>query len=304
MQTRRLAIRAAFMAMAIVATSCAANQDARVTVGRAVDSYDGLQAALRGKGSTVESLGSISQPFFDPEGRVIGVDGHEVQVFEFSNDVDALSAAKTISADGSSIGTSMVSWVEAPHFYKSGKLIVLYVGEEDTLVEVLAAVLGPQFAGAESVQGPSMETEPPAALLRIGEEEQISGIGSYCWTDPNAGIALCIDKVGLPTSPEPIVVDGPVVARFINPLTSPPDFLALSTIPVVPGDKMSLEIDGMHWWPPNPTEQLDLPLKSPHEIELSLDPGLYVLTIFSRWQEFGDVSYGFLVEVTPSQGSE
>ena len=304
MQTQRLAVRASIVAMAIIATSCAANQDAEVTADQPVDSYDGLLAALRGNGSTVDSAGTVSQPFFVPEGKVIAVDGYEVQVFEFSNEGDAISAAETISADGSSIGTSMVLWVEAPHFYRSGKLIVLYVGEQDTLVGALAAVLGPQFAGPERVEGPSMETEPPAALLQIGGEEQISGISSYCWTDPNAGLALCSDKVGIPTSPEPVVVDGPVVARFINPLTTPPDFLALSIIPVVPEDKMSTEFDGMYWWPPNPSDQFDLPLNSPHEIELSLDPGLYVLNVFAQWQEIGDVSYGFLVEVTPPLGSE
>ncbi len=139
MQTQRLAVRAAFVAMAIIATG--------ETVGQPVDSYNGLLAALRGNGSTVDSVGSISQPFFDPKGRVISVDGYEVQVFEFSIEQDAQSAAETISPDGSSIGASMISWVEAPHFYTSGKLIVLYVGEEDAVTDVLEVVLGSQFAG-------------------------------------------------------------------------------------------------------------------------------------------------------------
>ncbi|GMR10225.1 MAG: hypothetical protein BMS9Abin28_1046 [Anaerolineae bacterium] len=147
MQTQALAARAAFVAMAIIATSCAVKQDAGDTVGEPVDSYDDLLAALRGNGSTVDSLGAISQPFFIPEGQVINVDGYEIQVFEFSSEGDAMSAAETISPDGSSIGTTMISWVEPPHFYKSGKLIVLYVGEEDAVVEVLEDVLGPQIAG-------------------------------------------------------------------------------------------------------------------------------------------------------------
>ena len=96
MQTQGLAVRAAFVAMAIIATSCAVRQDAGETVGEPVDSYDGLLAALRGNGSKVDSVGSISQPFFVPEGQVISVDGYEVQVFEFSNEGDALSAAETI----------------------------------------------------------------------------------------------------------------------------------------------------------------------------------------------------------------
>ena len=147
MQTQRLAVRAALLAMAIIATSCAVNQNARVTVGEPIDSHNGLVAALRENGSTVDSVGPISQPFFVPEGQVIRVDGHEVQVFEFTIEQDAQSAAETISPDGSSVGTSTILWVEAPHFYKSGKLIVLYVGEEDAVVDVLGVILGGQIAG-------------------------------------------------------------------------------------------------------------------------------------------------------------
>ncbi len=145
MQIQRLAVRASLLAMALMATSCAPN--AGVTVGEPIDSYDGLAAALRENGSTVDSVGPISQPFFAPEGRVIRVDGHEVQVFEFTIEQDAQSAAETISPDGSTVGTSSILWVEAPHFYKSGKLIVLYVGEEDAVVDVLEIVLGAQIAG-------------------------------------------------------------------------------------------------------------------------------------------------------------
>ncbi len=78
---------------------------------------------------------------------MISVDGSEVQVFEYPNEEDALLAAGTIASDGSSFGTTMVSWIEAPHFFRSGSLIVLYVGEEDAIVEALNAVLGPQIAG-------------------------------------------------------------------------------------------------------------------------------------------------------------
>jgi len=79
---------------------------------------------------------------------VISVDGSEVQVFEYPSEEEALLAAGTISSDGGSIGTTMVSWIEAPHFFRSGSLIVLYVGEEDLVVETLKVVLGPQIAGS------------------------------------------------------------------------------------------------------------------------------------------------------------
>lgn len=33
------------------------------------------------------------------------------------------------------------------------------------------------------------------------------------------------------------------------------------------------------------------------DINLSLEPGLYVLSVFLEWKEQGDVLYGFLVQV-------
>lgn len=115
--------------------------------GAPVDTYEELIAALRDNGSTVNSLESIAQPFFEPVGQVLEVDGHQVQVFEYSSEGDASTAVQGISTDGSSIGTTMVAWVEAPHFFTSGKLIILYVGEVQTVLEALQAVVGPQIAG-------------------------------------------------------------------------------------------------------------------------------------------------------------
>ncbi len=144
---QRLALSVSLLATAAILISCAGSLDAGESETSSIGKYDELVAALRDNGSAVESLDPISQPFFEPEGRVISVDGSEVQVFEYPNEEDALLAAGTISSDGGSIGTTMVSWIEAPHFFRSGSLIVLYVGEEDAIVEALNAVLGPQIAG-------------------------------------------------------------------------------------------------------------------------------------------------------------
>ena len=144
---QRLSLSVALTVTVAILVSCTAPQEADESGTRSVSTYDELVAALRDMGSAVESLNPISQPFFVPEGRVIRVDGSEVQVFEYPSEDDALSAAGTISSDGGSIGTSMVSWIEAPHFFRSGSLIVLYVGEKDPVVEALQVVLGLQIAG-------------------------------------------------------------------------------------------------------------------------------------------------------------
>ncbi len=117
-----------------------------------VQDYVSLIDALRASQLTVEPAGEISQPFFTEKGMVVKVNGEDVQIFEFSDASAAQAAAEGISKDGFEIksvdgGITMVEWVAAPHFFQLDKLIVLYVGENNSLVEGLSAVLGPQFAG-------------------------------------------------------------------------------------------------------------------------------------------------------------
>ena len=113
----------------------------------AVEDQASLIAALQAAGATVEVGDSISQAFFSPEGDIINVNGADVQVFEYES-VEAMeNEASQVAPDGGSIGTSMVTWVDTPHFYKAGRIIVLYVGSDETILSFLEKVLGPQFAG-------------------------------------------------------------------------------------------------------------------------------------------------------------
>ncbi len=112
-----------------------------------VKDYVSLFDNLRAAGATVEPAGDISQPFFSVTGNAITVNGENVQVFEYTDAAVADAEALLVSADGSSVGTTMVNWVAAPHFYKAGKLIVLYVGNDTTVINILEEVLGSQFAG-------------------------------------------------------------------------------------------------------------------------------------------------------------
>lgn len=40
-----------------------------------------------------------------------------------------------------------ISWVSYPHFYKTDNIIILYVGEDETIIHALEDILGDQFAG-------------------------------------------------------------------------------------------------------------------------------------------------------------
>ncbi len=114
--------------------------------GEAVD-YVSLIDNLRANDSTVNPEGEIEQPFFSVTGFSIQVNGVSVQVFEYDSAEGAEADASLVSPDGSSIGTSMPFWVDDPHFYYKEKIIVLYVGDDPAIEELLESVLGSQFAG-------------------------------------------------------------------------------------------------------------------------------------------------------------
>jgi hypothetical protein len=126
---------------------CAAQPQAADSQDEPITEISNLVGSLEEAGAMVEPGGSVSQPFFTPPGQIISVDGHDVQAFEFASATDADTAASTVAADGSSVGTSMMTWIPTPHFYGSGNLIVLYVGDESATINVLVDVLGSQFAG-------------------------------------------------------------------------------------------------------------------------------------------------------------
>jgi hypothetical protein len=113
----------------------------------AITSYTALLDGLRAQGITVEEAGAVEQPFFPVSGKLVRIGGQDVQVFEFAEAGDADAAAASIDASGSAVGTSMVTWMATPHFYRAGPMIVLYVGDDETVLEPLTSLLGAQIAG-------------------------------------------------------------------------------------------------------------------------------------------------------------
>lgn len=148
MVLKKLSVGSLLLVLALTAAGCAqAAGDVGETVELAV-TFDQLVASLEAAGVPVDdTAGTVPQPFFEPDARVIRVDGEEIQVFEFESAAEAQSAAATISEDGSEIGTNMVTWIATPHFFQAGDLIVIYVGEQQSVVDALQAALGPQVAG-------------------------------------------------------------------------------------------------------------------------------------------------------------
>lgn len=108
---------------------------------------DEFLAELREQGVDAEKGDSVEQAFFSVIGDYVSLNGESVQVFEYDSAETMESDAVLVDASGSPIGTSMVTWIATPHFYKKGRILVLYVGDNAETLEILQSVLGPQFAG-------------------------------------------------------------------------------------------------------------------------------------------------------------
>jgi folylpolyglutamate synthase/dihydropteroate synthase len=55
--------------------------------------------------------------------------------------------AAQVSADAMTIGMAKAHWLGPSHFFRSGKLIVLCVGNDEKALRTLQARLGPPLAG-------------------------------------------------------------------------------------------------------------------------------------------------------------
>ena len=128
-------------------TGCNGTDTSRVSHGGPVRDHVSLVDTLRTQGLTVEPTGPISQPFFPIPGQTLKVNSEDIQVFEFQDSSAMESEAKEISTDGMSVGNTVVQWISPPHFFATGKIIVLYLGTDAELLKNLETALGKQIAG-------------------------------------------------------------------------------------------------------------------------------------------------------------
>jgi hypothetical protein len=151
---------------------------------------------------------------------------------------------------------------------------------------------------------------PPPAILKIDGNEQTSGIGDNCWREENQTYQICSDTFSIITPTEPLLTGSPFKAYFRFTIKEPPDEAGFMAIRVTDDDELKAVANGSNRaWRLTPehfqqqqvngtySKMYKLPAEPESDINLSLLPGLYVLNVFVKWEEKGDVSYGFLVKV-------
>lgn len=98
--------------------------------------------------------GDVRQPFFEVQGQVVDIDGKPVQVYEYRAVEEAQAAAASVTPDGNAVtrgeALTLIDWIATPHFYQRDRLVVVYVGEDHEVLDVLAGALGRPFAGANA----------------------------------------------------------------------------------------------------------------------------------------------------------
>lgn len=105
--------------------------------------YSQLVRAIQTWGLNPKEVGSIQQPYFkDADGHVFNVNNQQVQVFNFKDAAAQKQAAQQITEQGKKIASTPMVWSDDPHFWASGRMIVLYVGKDQNTIQMLTSLLG------------------------------------------------------------------------------------------------------------------------------------------------------------------
>jgi len=112
-----------------------------------VYNYSSFIDGLEKNGASMELVEILEDTPFSIPGFVVLVNGEHIQVYEFFSETKTLEASIMISQDGTEIGTSIIRWIDEPHFYSKGNVIVQYIGHNPEMLNLLDSLLGNQFAG-------------------------------------------------------------------------------------------------------------------------------------------------------------
>ena len=124
---------------------------------KVVTDYSTLLRYLRASGVSIREERQASwHLFYYAVWTIVEVDGIPIQVFEFANIKDMEADASCVSPDGYFIekylgddrwSFATYEWIDIPHFYKAGRIIVTYIGNNYSMISLLENAFGKQFAG-------------------------------------------------------------------------------------------------------------------------------------------------------------
>lgn len=85
------------------------------------------------------------------DGKQVTLYDTDVIIYSYEDNEEMEKEASTINKDASEINRTdnpiQIEWSETPHFYKQGKIIVQYIGDDEKIISDLKEIVGDQFAG-------------------------------------------------------------------------------------------------------------------------------------------------------------
>ncbi len=121
---------------------------------------DGLVQALGARGAAVKVVRRVEQPFLQAAaGWLIQVYGVPVQVYEYATEAERLRDSMAVSADGYRVSRIEVSWVDRPNIWAEGNLLVVYLGRNQAMTDLLSGVLGAPITEGGGV--PALRADVP-----------------------------------------------------------------------------------------------------------------------------------------------
>lgn len=124
-----------------------------------IEDAEALEAHLEEGGLELSPIGEAVYAWFDEPARTyeVGPDRADALfVHVFGDAAAARAAARRVSPDGRRIVSDegeeiLVEWLGVPHVFRSGPLLVVYVGTSPEALALLQDALGPPFAGASTL---------------------------------------------------------------------------------------------------------------------------------------------------------
>lgn len=135
------------LAIPFLFSACGANLQGSVAPDAQEQQRDGQSQKDQPSTTEFSAGDSLALPGFSTAGRVIENNGELIAVFEYGNDEEAEADQAKVGGDGQSVDGNAVSWAGPVHFFRHGRVIVVYVGSDENLLEKLRADAGDQFAG-------------------------------------------------------------------------------------------------------------------------------------------------------------
>lgn len=125
------------------------------------------------------------------------------------------------------------------------------------------------------------------------------GTGTYCWTDPDAGVGICADMIGIITGPASLPVEGGGTVEFQGSLPLA-DLRTSSAVawPLASVTELESGADFRAWTPGGDGTTLDLGLRDARlAFPAALPQGDYLVNMQLFFDGGRDVSYGLLLKV-------